>query len=263
MTEIIAVVNQKGGVGKTTTSINVAACLASLKKKVLLIDADHQGNCSSGLGIAKQNLEQNFYHFLMQGAKLNEVLKETEMPGLQIIPANRDLLGLDLEMMELKNRDTQLRRRLEEELNNKDSERYYDFIIIDSTPNLNILSINIMSAANRLLIPLQAEYLSLEGLADLIETYKRIKETLNPSLSILGILITMYSSNNNLSKEVAAHLKQHMGDLLLKTFIPRNVRVAEAPSYCQPVIVYDPKSTGAVCYQQLTNEILDIIGKTR
>lgn len=259
MSEIIAIVNQKGGVGKTTTSINLAACLAGLNKKTLIIDADPQGNCTSGLGISKQNLKNNFYHFLMRDVPLDEVIMETSVHDLHIVPANRDLLGIDQELMSMDNKETRLRRLLNAQLKTSDGQDKYDFVIIDSPPNLNVLSINLMTAATRLLIPMQPEYLPLEGLADLVETYKRIRETLNNNLSILGVLITMYISTNNLSKEVTQHLRDHMGSLVLETVIPKNVRVAEAPSYCQPVISYDPKSSGSQSYQAVTREILNII----
>ena len=259
MTEIIAVVNQKGGVGKTTTSINLAACLAGHNKQTLIIDADSQGNCTSGLGISKQNLNNNFYHLLMMGVPLDEVVMETSVQDLHIIPANRDLLGIENELITIENKELHLRNLLRSQLKDENGKDKYDFVIIDSPPNLSILSINLMTAATRLLIPMQPEYLPLEGLADLVDTYKRIRETLNPDLSILGVLITMYSSTNNLSKEVTQHLREHMGKLVLETVIPKNVKVAEAPSFCQPVIAYDPKSAGSQSYQAVTCEILNII----
>ncbi|MGL4208362.1 MAG: ParA family protein [Candidatus Adiutrix sp.] len=256
MVEIIAIVNQKGGVGKTTSAINIAACLAAIGKKTLLIDADPQGNSTSGLGISKQNLNESFYDFLIENTPLNKIVMETSIPDLYILPSNRDSLALGRALLDTPGRELQLRTILKEEL----SLSPYDFVIMDSPPNLEILSINIMVAANRLIIPTQPEYYGLEGLADLIETYKRIRETINPSLSILGVLITMYSANNNLSKEVTQNLRENMGNLIFNTIIPRNVRLAEAPSYCQSIITYDPKSSGSLSYQALTKEIMERTG---
>ncbi len=257
MLEIIAIVNQKGGVGKTTTAINVAACLASAGKKTLLIDADAQGNSTSGLGISKQNLKENFYHFLMRDASLDQVVMESPVPDLHVVPANRDLLGVNQELALLETRETHLRRLLEKQLFTSPGTGKYDFVLIDAPPNLDLLAINIMAAATKLIIPTLPEYLSLEGLADLIETYRRIRETVNPQLSILGILITKHMATNNLSKEVTQDLRQNMGDLVFNTVIPQNVRLAEAPSYCQPIIMYDPRSSGSINYQAVTMEIIN------
>ena len=255
MAEIIAIVNQKGGVGKTTTAINVSACLAAGGWKTLLIDADQQGNSTSGLGISRNNLRATFYNFLMADLPLNEIVMETAVPDLYILPANSDLLGLDQELQGLEKKETRLRRRLDEELAEPD-QAGYKFVIIDSPPNLDLLTINIMAAANLLIIPTQPEYLSLEGLANLIETYKRIRETLNPQLSILGVLITMYLANSNLSREVSQDLRQFMHGLVFDTVIPRNVRLAEAPGHSMPIILYDNRSAGAQSYQAVTSEIL-------
>lgn len=257
MTEIIAIVNQKGGVGKTTTAINIAACLASAGKKTLLVDADPQGNSTSGLGISKQNLKENFYHFLInEDVSLEDVIMETPVPDLHLIPTNRDMLGIDQELMEFEKKESRLKSFFDKKLAITDNNCKYDFIIIDSPPNLNILSINIMVAATRIIIPTQPEYMPLEGLADLIDTYKRIRETLNNRLSILGVLITMHMSTNNLSKEVTQNLRENMGSIVFDTVIPKNVRLAEAPSFCLPIIMYDPKSAGSISYQAVTKEIL-------
>ena len=255
MVEIIAIVNQKGGVGKTTTAINVSACLAAAGHKTLLIDADQQGNSTGGLGVSKKNLQATFYDFLMGDLPLKKIIMETSVPDLHILPANSDLLGLDQELIKLENKETRLRRRLEGQLAEPD-QAAYKFVIIDSPPNLDLLSINIMAASTRLIIPTQPEYLSLEGLASLIETYKRIRETINPRLSILGVLITMYLTKSKLSNEVSQDLRQFMGALVFKTVIPRNIRLAEAPGHCQPIIIYDHKSPGAQSYQEVTREIL-------
>lgn len=260
MSEIIAIVNQKGGVGKTTTTITVGACLAAAGYKTLLVDADAQGNTTSGLGISKQNLKENFYHFLMHGAPLERVIMEGPLPDLFIIPSNRDLLGINQELIGVEARELQLKRALDQALSSSATDKF-DFIIIDSPPNLDLLSVNIMAAAGKLVIPTLPEYLSLEGLADLLDTYKRIRETINPRLSILGVLITRHSSTNNLSKEVTADLRRNMGSLVFDTVIPQNVRLAEAPSHCQPIIIYDPRSSGALSYQALTLEIIKRCGR--
>lgn len=259
MTEIIAVVNQKGGVGKTTTSINVAACLATAGKRTLLIDADSQGNSTSGLAISKKNLTKNFYHYLIEGEALENIIMETPVTDLHIVPANLDLLGINQDLMNLESRETHLRDLLTNSF--AENKNFYDFIIIDAPPNLDMMFINIMAAATRIIIPTLPEYLALEGLADLIDTYRRIRETINPNLSILGVLITKHSSTNNLSKEVTANLRNNMGPLVFNTVIPQNVRVAEAPSFCLPIILYDPKSSGSISYQMLSREILDRLGQ--
>lgn len=258
MPEIIAVVNQKGGVGKTTTAINVAACLAAAGHKTLLIDADSQGNSTSGLAVSKRSLNKNFYHFLIEEEELKNILMETPVPDLYLAPANLDLLGVNQDLMRFDEKETLLRRLLAENL--QYCEQLFDFIIIDSPPNLDLMFINIMAAATKIIIPTLPEYLALEGLADLIDTYKRIRETINPSLSILGVLITKHISTNNLSKEVTANLRKNMGPLVFNTVIPQNVRVAEAPSFCLPIILYDPKSSGSLSYQALTSEILSRLG---
>jgi ATPases involved in chromosome partitioning len=255
MADIIAIVNQKGGVGKTTTTINVGACLAAAGYKTLLIDADAQGNTTSGLGISKQNLKENFYHFLMHEAPLEKVLMEGPLPDLFIIPSNRDLLGINQELISIESRELLLKRAMDRALSSAGADKF-DFIIIDSPPNLDLLSVNIMATAGKLIIPTLPEYLSLEGLADLLDTYKRVRETINPRLSILGVLITKHSSTNNLSKEVTADLRRNMGNLVFETVIPQNVRLAEAPSHCQPIILYDPKSSGSLSYQAVTLEII-------
>lgn len=260
MAEVIAIVNQKGGVGKTTSAINVAACLAAAGHHTLLIDADPQGNSTSGLGVSKTNLQKSIYHLLMGEAKLEDIIMDTPVANLHIVPANRDLLGIDHDLARKEARETQLKRLLDSQLRRPDGTDKYRFVIIDSPPNLNILAINIMAAASRLIIPTPPEYLPLEGLADLIDTFKRVRATVNPKLSILGVLITMYMATNNLSKEVTQNLRQNMGQLVFDTIIPKNVRLAEAPSFCVPIIMYDPKSAGALGYQAVTQEILNRVG---
>jgi chromosome partitioning protein len=256
MAEIIAIVNNKGGVGKTTTAINISACLASIGHKTLLIDADQQGNSTMGLlGGSRQQIKTTFYDFLMTDLPLDQMVMATIINGLHILPAKDDLLGVDHKMMGLPNQETILRRRIEQKIADPDRAGY-EFIIIDAPPNLDLLNINIMGAATRLIIPIQAEYLSLEGLANLIDTYKRIRATINQKLSILGILITMNIANCNLSREVSQDLRRSMGNVVFENVIPRNIRLAEAPGYAKPIIVYDGQSAGAVSYMAVTNEII-------
>jgi chromosome partitioning protein len=262
MAEIIAIVNNKGGVGKTTTAINISACLASLGWKTLLMDADQQGSSTIGLGLNKQKLKTTFYDFLMTDTPLEQAVQETMLSGLYILPAKDDLLGVDHKIMALPNQDTILRHMIERKIADP-GRAGYDFIIIDAPPNLDILNINIMAAANRLIIPIQPEYLSLEGLANLIDTYKRVRETINPKLSILGILITMNTANCKLSREVSQDLRRFMGAVVFENVIPRNISLAEAPGYAQPIIVYDRKSAGSLSYQAVTNEIIARINLKR
>jgi chromosome partitioning protein len=252
MAEIIAIVNEKGGVGKTTTAINISACLASAGLKTLLMDADQQGSGTMSLGLNKQPIEATFYDFLMTDLPLEQMVKETMITGLHMVPAKSDLLGVDQKMMDLPNRETILKRRINQKLVGFD----YDFIIIDAPPNMNLLNINIMAAANRLIIPTKPEPLSLEGLANLVDTYKRIRDTINPQLSILGILITMNFANYRLSREVILDLRRCMGKVVFENVIPNNIRLAEAPGYAQPIILYDRQSTGAASYLAVTKEII-------
>ena len=255
MAEIIAIVNEKGGVGKTTTAVNVSACLASAGRKTLLMDADQQGSSTMSLGLNKQPLKATFYDFLMTDIPLDQMVRETMLESLHVLPAKSDLLGVDQKMMALPNRETILRRRIEQKLAGPEHKNY-DFIIIDAPPNLNLLNINIMGAANRLIIPTKPEYLSLEGLANLIDTYKRIRETINPQITILGILITMNFASYRLSREVIKDLRQCMGNVVFENVIPNNIRLAEAPGHALPIILYDRHSAGAAGYLAVTEEIM-------
>lgn len=261
MPEIIAVVNQKGGVGKTTTAINIGACLAAAGQKTLLVDADSQGNSTSGLGISKKSLSKCLYHAIIENEPLKNIIMESPMPGLDVAPANLDLLGINQELNDIEDGQLRLKQIFSEQLANDEGRDIYDFVIIDAPPNLDMMLINIMAASTKILIPTLPEWLALEGLADLVDTYSRIRETLNNKITILGILITKYVSTNKLSREVASELRENMPGLVFETVIPQNVRLAEAPGYCKPIIMYDPKSTGSLSYIAVTDEILSRLGR--
>ncbi len=250
MGRIIAIANQKGGVGKTTTSINLSACIAAKGKKVLVIDIDPQGNTTSGYGIEKNELENTIYELILGDCSVEDCILKNVIPNVSILPSNVNLAAAEIELIGVERKEYILRNEIDWV---KDR---YDYIIIDCPPSLSLLTVNAMTTADSVLVPIQCEYYALEGLSQLIHTVNLVKERLNPDLEMEGVVFTMYDSRTNLSAQVVDNVKSHLKQKVYDTLIPRNIRLAEAPSYGQPINIYDPKSTGAESYMSLAAEVI-------
>jgi len=250
MARIICITNQKGGVGKTTTTVNLASCLAAIEKKTLLVDMDPQGNSTSGVGLDKTQCEPNIYHVLMGDADLLSALKPTEMKKLFCLPSNSHLTGAEVELVSMEEREVRLKKAL------ATVEADFDYILIDCPPSLGFLTLNALVAAQSVLIPVQSEYYALEGLSSLVETVERVRESLNPDLKIEGALLTMYDSRTKLAGQVSEEVRKFFGEKVYNTVIPRNVQLSESPSFGKPIILYDIRSSGAQAYLNLTKEIV-------
>ena len=250
MSKILSISNQKGGVGKTTTAINLSAFLAIEKKKVLLIDIDPQGNASSGIGVERSKIEKNIYDCLINQIPIQDVMVISQVEGLDVLPSTLQLAGAEVELVNYISRENRLKQLI------RPIKENYDYIIIDTPPSLGLLTLNALNAADSVIIPVQCEYYALEGIGQLLNTITLVKENLNPNLSIEGILLTMYDQRNNLSKEVVEEINKHFQGSIFKSIIPRNVRLSEAPSYGQPIAIYEVKSKGAKAYQGLAREVI-------
>lgn len=251
MSRTIAIANQKGGVGKTTTAVNLAASLAIAERKTLLIDADPQGNATSGVGVDKGAVEASLYDVLLDGAPIQSVARPDEqLPFLHVVPATQDLVGAELELVDVADREAVLRRALDQVRNE------YDYILIDCPPSLGLVTLNVLTAADAVLIPIQCEYYALEGISQLLNTVRLVQQNFNPDFQIDGVLLTMYDNRLNLSRQVVAEAKEYFGAKVFRTLIPRNVRLAEAPSFGKPILLYDVQSVGAKSYLSVADELI-------
>ncbi|HEY0143120.1 MAG TPA: ParA family protein [Thermoanaerobaculia bacterium] len=249
MTKILSLANQKGGVGKTTTAINLSASLAACERSVLLVDLDPQANATSGVGLSKHD-DKSIYPVLTDGMNIREIIRQTELPNFHVAPSSVDLVAAELELSDAIGREFYLRRALNQVA------KEYDYIIIDSPPSLSLLTINGLTAANAVLVPMQCEYFAIEGIAQLVNTIERVRDMLNPGLDIEGIALTMYDERMNLARQVAEEVRSHFGEKVYKTIIPRNVRLGEAPSFGKPIILYDIRSRGSEAYISLAKEVI-------
>ena len=251
MSKVIAIANQKGGVGKTTTAVNLSSCLAYKGKKVLIIDIDPQGNTTSGLGIEKKSLSKSIYDVLINDNSIEETLVSTAIENLKLCPSNIQLAGAEVELVPIMSRETRMKMALAE------IKKEFDFVLIDCPPSLGLLTLNSLTAADTILVPIQCEYYALEGLSQLMNTVKLVQRHLNPALDVEGVVLTMFDARTNLSIQVVEEVKKHFKNKVYRTVIPRNVRLSEAPSFGLPIILYDPKSKGSECYLELAEEVIE------